>query len=139
IKKYPWYMAPWQGILTTGNLTLSVVRGYARAIGNVFRGVPSGVQIAGPVRIIFEILPQAQQMGITYFMNFLGLISVYLAILNILPIPAFDGGKLLFLGIEAIRKKPVSQKIEQSVTAFFFSLLILLMIWVTIRDITKLF
>jgi len=56
-----------------------------------------------------------------------------------LPIPALDGGKMLFLIIEAIRKKPVSEKVEQNITVVFFTILITLMIWVTIKDIRRLF
>ena len=50
-----------------------------------------------------------------------------------------DGGRLLFLGIEAIRRKPLNQKIEQHLNVLFFALLITLMIWVTIKDIARLF
>jgi len=57
-----------------------------------------------------------------------------------LPIPALDGGKLLFLTIEAVRRKPVPQKVEQNITAFFFLLLITFMIFVTIKfDIPRIF
>jgi regulator of sigma E protease len=136
IKKYPWYQAPWQGIVNTWNLTGGIIEGYARMIGNIFAGQPSGVQLAGPVRIVFDILPQAQKLGASYFLNFLGMLAVYLAIFNILPIPALDGGKLLFLGIESIRKKPVSEKTEQNITVAFFLLLVALMVWVTIKDIS---
>lgn len=138
IKKYPWYIAPWQAILATGNLTLSIIQGYVRALVSVSKGASSGIQMVGPVGV-FQMLSQAQQLGINYFLNFLALISIYLAVFNILPIPAVDGGKLLFLGIEAIRKKPVPEKIEQNITAAFFMLLIILMIWVTINDVSRLF
>ena len=67
------------------------------------------------------------------------LISIYIALFNILPIPALDGGKLLFLGIEAVRRKPVSQKIEQNITVVFFMILIALMVLVTIKDVVRLF
>jgi len=70
---------------------------------------------------------------------FLAMISIWLALFNIFPIPALDGGKLLFLGIEAVRKKPVSQIIEQKITTAFFLALILLMIFVTIKDVIRLF
>lgn len=138
IKSYPWYSAPWQGIMTTGKMTLAVIQGYSQAIGNMIRGVPSGVQIMGPVGI-FHLFTQASQLGINYFLQFIGMIAIYVALFNILPIPSVDGGKLLFLGIEAVKRKPVSQKIEQNVSAFFFGLLILLMILVTIKDISRLF
>ncbi len=138
IKKYPWYLAPWQGILATGNLTLNIVRGYITAIVNVFKRVPTGIQMVGPIGVS-RMLAQAQQMGVNYFISFLSMIAIYLAVFNILPIPPFDGGKLLFLGIEAIRKKPVSVKIEQNITASLFVLLLILMVWVTINDIRAIF
>lgn len=138
IKKYPFYLAPWQGIVTTGKLTISIINGYAGAIKNVFIGKPSGVQMTGPVGV-FQMLTQAQELGMIYFLNFLAMISVYLAIFNLMPIPAVDGGKLLFLTIEAVRKKPVPQKIEQNITAAFFMLLLILMVFVTINDISRIF
>jgi len=138
IKSYPWWSAPWQGIMATGKLTLAVIQGYSQAINNVLQGVPSGVQVMGPVGI-FHLFTQASQLGINYFLQFIGMIAVYIALFNILPIPAVDGGKLLFLGIEAVRKKPISEKTEQNLSAFFFGLLILLMILVTIKDIARIF
>jgi regulator of sigma E protease len=92
----------------------------------------------GPVGI-FSLFVQAEALGINYFLQFIAIIAIYVALFNLLPVPALDGGKLLFLGIEKIRKKPVSQKLEQQITAFFFALLILLMILVTFRDIQRLF
>jgi len=138
VKSYPWYEAPWQGISQTFELTLSVLQGYSQAIQNVFKGAPSGIQLAGPVGI-FHLMAQASQLGVNYFLNFLGLIAVYLAIFNALPIPAVDGGKLLFLGIEGLRRKPVPQKIEQNITTAFFLALIILMVFVTIKDVARLF
>ena len=138
IKSYPWWKSPWQGILATINMTGAIIQGYGRAIKNVISGGPSGVQMMGPVGV-FHLFWQVSQLGINYFLQFLGMIAIYFALFNILPIPALDGGKLLFLGIEAIRKKPVSEKIEQNVTTAFFALLIALMILVTIKDISRLF
>lgn len=138
LKSYPWWAAPWQGIMATGGLTLAVIQGYSQATSNIVQGLPSGVQIMGPVGI-FHLFTQASQLGINYFLQFIGMIAVYIALFNILPIPAVDGGKLLFLGIEAVRKKPISEKTEQNLSAFFFGLLILLMILVTIKDIARIF
>lgn len=138
LKSYPWYQAIWQGILATFNLTVAVIEGWAQALTNVSRGLPSGVQVMGPVGI-FSLFTQFSQLGINYFLQFIAIISIYLALFNLLPIPSVDGGKLLFLGIEAVRKRPVSEKVEQRVTTFFFSLLILLMIFVTIKDVMRIF
>ena len=79
------------------------------------------------------------KLGVNYYLQFIAMISIYLAIFNILPIPALDGGKLLFLAIEKVRRKPVSPKIEQNITGAFFTFLVALMIWVTIKDIIRLF
>ena len=140
IKDYPWYLAPLEGLKRTFELTWAIINGLGQILGNFIlgKGIPKGVELMGPVGIV-SLVAQVSQLGIVYFLQFIALLSIYLAIFNILPIPTLDGGKLVFLGIEAIRKKPVSQKIEQNVTAFFFTLLVLLMIWVTIKDIISFF
>ncbi len=137
-KSYPWYLAPFQGIIATANLTAAVVLGWGQALGNVFYGKPSGVQLMGPVGI-FSLFTQISQLGVIYFLQFLAIISIYLAVFNILPIPMVDGGKLLFLAIEAVRKKPFPPKIEQKINSVFFALLLTLMVWVTVKDIARLF
>jgi regulator of sigma E protease len=93
--------------------------------------------LTGPIGI-GSLMTKAAKLGINYYLQFLAIISLYLAIFNILPIPALDGGKLLFLTIEKIQRKPLSQKIEQTITSFFFALLLALLIWVTIKDISQL-
>jgi len=138
IKSYSWWISPWQGILTTVNLTSAIIQGYGQAIKNVISSKPSGVELMGPVGVI-HLFAQVSRLGINYFLQFVGMVAIYIALFNILPIPAVDGGKLLFLGIEAARRKPLSEKIEQNVTTLFFTLLIALMVWVTIKDITRLF
>ena len=138
IKSYPWYQAPIQGIIATGNLTMAVIKGWAQALFLAIKGEPTGVQLMGPVGIL-GLFAQVGQLGINYFLQFIAIISIYIALFNILPIPALDGGKLVFLGIEAVRKRPVSTKTEQQITTVFFALLIALTIWVTIKDIVRLF
>ena len=136
--KYPWYQAPLQGIVGTFNLTLLVIQGWVQVFLGIFRGAPTGVQLVGPVGI-FGLVSQQIQLGINYFLQFIALISVYLALFNILPIPALDGGKLFFLAVEKIRGKAVPQKIEQKITAFFFALLLALIVFITFKDIQRLF
>jgi len=138
IKSYPWQEAPIRGIQATGNLTLAVIQGWGQVLGNLAQGRPTGAQLMGPVGI-FSTIAKVSQLGVNYFLQFIAIIAVYLALFNILPIPAVDGGRLFFLGLEAIRKKPIPQKIEQGVTGLFFSLLLVLLIFVTIKDIAKLF
>lgn len=138
IESYPWYQAPIKGILTTGNLTIAIIQGWFGALKNLVKGQPTGVQVMGPVGI-FSLTSQMSQLGTSYFLQFIAMLSIYIAIFNLLPIPAVDGGRLLFLGIEAVRRKPIPQNLEQRINAVFFSLLIILMIWVTIKDITRIF
>ncbi|MGB2761957.1 MAG: M50 family metallopeptidase [Minisyncoccales bacterium] len=99
---------------------------------------PLSSSVAGPLGILYftELTIDA---GIIAVITLLAVISLALALFNILPIPALDGGKLVFLGIEAIVRKPVPQKVEEKITVFFFLLLIFLMIAVTINDIQKFF
>lgn len=139
-KSYSWWQAPIKGIEATFNFTVAIIAGWGQILGNLIQGegLPKGVQLVGPVGI-GSLMVQAAQVGVSYFLQFIAIISIYLAIFNILPIPALDGGKLVFLIIEKIKGRPVNQKIEQSVTAGFFLLLIGLMIWVTIKDIVNLF
>jgi len=139
-KSYVWWQAVGQGFLTTWDLTVSVFTGWGQIIGRLMKneGLPAGVTFVGPFGI-GDLMVQAAAMGANYYLQFLAMISVYLAIFNALPIPALDGGKLLFLGIEAVRRKPVSEKVEQALTGFFFMLLIALSLYVTAKDIMRIF
>lgn len=141
LKPYSWYEAPIQGVLVTGNTTSLIILTLGDIISKAIRGIPFPpglVEVRGPVGI-GEIAVQALGRGVNEYLWFVAMISIFLALFNILPIPALDGGKLLFLGIEKIRRKPVPQEIEQKITVFFFFLLIALIIFVTFKDIQRLF
>ncbi|MFC1663586.1 site-2 protease family protein, partial [Patescibacteria group bacterium] len=137
---YPWYTAPIKGVEACKNLTVAIIEAFFQLFRNLAqgKGLPSGVQLIGPVGI-GSLMTQAAQMGVSYYLQFIAMISIYLAVLNIMPIPAFDGGRLVFLGIEKLRGRVLNQKIEQNINAIVFVLFIVLMIWVTIRDIARLF
>lgn len=134
LKSYAWYLALFQGIKATFEMTGAIISAYGQSLARIFQGAPSGLELMGPVGIV-GILSQGMGMGLSYFLQMIGFLSINVAILNLLPIPAFDGGKLLFLGIEALRKKPVSRPVEERITTVFFALLIILMVFVTIKDI----
>jgi len=138
LKSYPWYQAPIEGVKATVNLTIGVVEGWGQALNKLFRREPTGVQLVGPVGI-FSLFTQVSQLGVNYFLQFIAIISIFVALFNILPIPVTDGGKMLFLIIEKLRGKPLNQKVSSSIEMAFFFLLIALMIWVTIKDIIRLF
>ena len=90
--------------------------------------------LGGPVKIA-QVTGQAADMGFIYLLQFTSFLSLNLAILNILPFPALDGGRVLFLIIEKIRGVRNNPKVEQAFNAAGFALLILLMILVTIKDV----
>jgi len=136
---FPWYLAPFKAIERVGILSKDIILGTTLFLKDlIFEKRMGGVEVAGPLRI-GQMLAQMQQAGLNYYLSFLGTISIYLAIFNLLPIPALDGGKLLFLVLEKIRKKPISFSFEQKITAFFFFLLLTLMILITIKDIKAIF
>ena len=93
--------------------------------------------MAGPVGIV-GMVGDAATYGLTTLLTFTAMISLNLAVINLLPIPALDGGRLLFVGIEAITRKPVNPVWMGRVNLVGFALLMLLMIVVTWNDIAKL-
>lgn len=96
------------------------------------------VELAGPIGI-FPLFSQMIELGWIYVLQFTAILSLNLAILNIFPFPALDGGRLLFLLIEKIRKAPLKIEIENLVNRIGFAILIILMIIITFRDIKRLF
>ena len=107
-------------------------------ITNLFTGGVSIKDLSGPVGI-YTVVGESRKAGIRYVLYLLAYLSINLGIMNILPIPALDGGHVLFLLIELITKKKVNEKVEAIATTIFFGLLILLMIYVTIHDIIRFF
>ena len=87
---------------------------------------------------IFSMVRQASALGLIYLFQFIALLSVNLGILNLLPIPALDGGRIVFLGYEAITKKKPNQRVENFLHTIVFFLLITLMVYVTYHDILRL-
>lgn len=94
--------------------------------------------LGGPVRIV-EVTGQVASLGLERLVLWSALLSLYLGIFNLLPFPALDGSRLLFLGIEALRGKPVDPARESMVHFIGFAMLMMLMIAVTYNDILRLF
>lgn len=94
--------------------------------------------LSGPVGI-FNIVGDATESGVMTLMSLLALISINVGFINLLPIPAFDGGHILFLIIEKIKGSPVNPKIENTIHTIFFVLLMILMVYITFNDILKFF
>ncbi len=93
--------------------------------------------VSGPVGI-FAVTSEAAKFGVLALINFIGILSVNLAILNILPFPALDGGRLLFIAIEGIIGRKVLPKVESTIHSIGMVILLLLLLAVTIHDVQRL-
>lgn len=136
IVKYPWYAAIWEGVRTTALLTWAILAAFYELLKNIILGNGVGGNVAGPVGIA-SLTGQAARMGFVYVLQFAAMLSINLAIINFLPIPALDGGRILFLAIEKIKGRPIKQELEAVIHNIGFALLMLLILIVTFRDIAK--
>ncbi len=136
LEKVPWWQAPWEGIKRTGQMVVAIVTQFYLLIEKVLKGAPAGEAFAGPVGIAVYTNEAAKQ-GLSYVLEFTALISINLAIINILPFPALDGGRILFVVIEKILGRRVPGKVESIIHTTGFALLILLMIFITFKDVQK--
>jgi len=136
IIKYGFFEALYQGFISTVSIIWQIVVALFLLIKNLFYGVSVTDQLAGPVGVVV-LTSQVTQLGLIYILQFTALLSLNLSIINILPFPALDGGRILFAFIEKVRGKPNNDKIESIVHNLGFSLLILLMVFVTYKDLLK--
>lgn len=94
------------------------------------------VELSGPVRITYE-LGKAAEMGLITLMNFAAFLSIQIGLFNLLPIPALDGSRLMFLGFEGVRGTPVDPSKENFIHLVGLALLLLLMVVITYQDIVR--
>lgn len=118
--------------------TYNIMIGIIDALRQMITGQFSLNNLGGPVAI-YALTDNAVQQGLTSLLFFAGYLSVNLGIVNLLPIPALDGGKIIFNIIEGIRGKPVSQAVETWVTLIGVGIIFVLMIAVTWNDIQRFF
>jgi regulator of sigma E protease len=130
--KYTWYMAIWEG----GASTFTGIAGIVYGLYSLFALHLGFSSLGGPVQIA-KLTGQVAGLGFVFLMQFTAFLSLNLAVLNILPFPALDGGRVLFLLIETVRRKRNNQKVEQIVNTAGFIFLILLMVAVTVHDIIR--
>lgn len=133
---YPAYEAPIRGLVSTYKLTELILTSFGHIIANLFQGQSVGQTLSGPVGIAV-LTKNVTELGFVPLIQFAALLSINLGILNAMPFPALDGGRILFLLIEKIRRKKLPIKAEQIANTTGFALLILLMIFVTVSDVNK--
>jgi regulator of sigma E protease len=135
--KYPIHKAIWKGLVYTFNITATIFVMLFEILRKLLTGSQISADVAGPVGILI-LTKQVSAMGLIYIIHLAAILSINLGIINALPIPALDGGRVLFVLIEKIKGSPISQKVEQAFHTVGFILLLTLMALVTYKDIAKL-
>ena len=138
VVRYPWYHAIWRGLADAAGMVVGIVFGFGALIGSLFTGGGAAAQVSGPVGIA-TLTGQAARIGINYLIQFTAVISLHLAVLNILPFPALDGGRLMLLIIEKVRGKALPVRTERLINGIGFLILIVLLLVVTAKDIGQFF
>ncbi len=133
---YNFFLAIYHGFLTTFSLIFEIITALYWLIRGAISGANITNQLAGPVGVAV-LTSQVTKLGFIYLIQFTALLSLNLAIINILPFPALDGGRILFIIIEKIRGKPNNEKIESLIHNIGFSLLMILIVFVTYRDLLR--
>ena len=131
-------LAPWRAVSLGVQRTLFVTQEVLRFFGQFFRFQVKLDMIGGPIRI-GQIAGESARWGFYALVNLVALLSVNLAILNLLPIPILDGGHLFLMGIETVRGRPLSLKQRMVLQQIGLAVIILLMVTVTGSDIRRLF
>ncbi len=137
IMKLPFHLAIWEGLKSTIRLTGMIAKALFAFFGDLITERKMVAQISGPVGIA-GMVNSAAQTGFSFFLQLVAVLSIHLALINILPFPALDGGRILFLVIEFVKGKPISQKASNIAHNIGFAILILLMLIITYKDILKL-
>ncbi len=126
----------YEGLLMTCGLLREISTGLVHFVGQAFLGHADIGSITGPIGIA-GLVGEARILGWVYLLSFTAFISLNLAVINLLPLPALDGGRLLFLAIEAVLRRPLPQRLTHILNTTSFCLLLLLMLLITYRDIMK--
>ena len=136
IVSYPWYASLWQALKATYFLILAMFGALYDLLKNIIAHGEVTAELAGPVGIAV-LTGQMVRLGLAYLLQFAALLSLNLALINILPFPALDGGRILFLIIEKIRGRALDQKLEALIHNIGFAVLMLLILLVTYRDLVR--
>jgi regulator of sigma E protease len=136
LKKYPWYEAPFVGTWESLKTSWLIVQGLYDALKQLIIGrtIPKG--LAGPVGIA-QLTGETVKIGFDAVLSLIALLSLNLAIMNILPIPALDGGRLFFIVLEGIIGKKIHPKYEGYAHAIGMAILLTLILFITLHDILR--
>ncbi len=133
----PVHYALLEGTRFAGNMIWNTATGLITFFGTIFKGTAELSQVSGPIGIA-GLVGDASRLGITYLLMFTAMISVNLGVINLMPFPALDGGRLLFVLIEGIIRKKIKPIVANTLNTVGFALLLILMLVVTYGDIVRL-
>jgi len=138
IVRVPWYLAPWVGLRETFQIIKMTFDFLIGFFAQLFSSGKVSNDVGGPVAI-FSLTGLAAHAGFMILLQFIALLSINLALVNILPFPALDGVRALFIILESIfHRKVVKEEIENIIHTIGFAILIILILLVTYRDIMRL-
>lgn len=138
IVRYPWYISLVRGVEAAFFGLINIFVSFFLLLKGLVFGQGLVFEVSGPVGIA-SVIGQSAKLGIHYLINVMAMISLSLAAMNILPIPALDGGRVFFIVLEKILRKPVPMKYEQIAHTIGFLLLLVLIVVITARDVVGLF
>lgn len=152
------WSAPIVGVVTTAQFTLVTLQGLGDLVVNLVSGIvlqfspdqaqrdqaqtnlnTAGSSVAGPIGILGTIFPAAEQAGLTQLVFLTAIISLTLAVMNALPIPALDGGRWFVTAAFKLAKRPLTKEREERIQSVGFMILMALIVVVTVVDVGKLF
>lgn len=137
VVRVAWYKAPYVALRETYEITKYTLIFVAELFSKIFTDDQVKEQVGGPVQI-FVATGAAVQIGFMAVLQLVAILSVNLAIINILPLPALDGGRIFFIITEAIaRRRLIKEHVESIIHTIGFSLLIILIVLVTYNDVVK--
>lgn len=129
-------VALWRAPIVAIKQTGQIVRTMVETLGQILGGGRSVKELGGPLKIA-EVSGQAATLGLEGFVFFMALISINLGFINLLPIPMLDGGHLLFYGVEAIQRRPVSPRVQEWAYRSGLAMLLAMMMLVTFNDLSS--
>jgi len=136
-KKYVWYKAPFYGLIHSFAITQKIVVELGKTAFNFFTLQKTNVDVAGPIGIA-QYTGQALKFGKNAVLELTALLSLNLAVINILPFPALDGGRLMFVLYEWVTKRRINKNVERYINMIGMGTLLTLAALITIHDVIKL-
>lgn len=131
-----WWAAPGIALTETGRLIKLTFEGFGSVISESFRNMKLSDQLGGPVAI-YVLTGNAAKMGFGTLIQVVAILSITLAIINIMPFPALDGGHIFFILLEKAIRRPIPDKVKQAINLAGFCLLLLLIVLVSAKDLDR--